>query len=257
MIPATKFASTWRAAKPMIAAAITPEASRLRARLEIPSKPESATATPIRRITAYSSRRTKRRRVATSRESPVRFAASRTACARNARSSSVAIVKATRIDTPALIQALTWMPVSAASMKAILLDAMGTLIGFEPPAPHLQAELHARGYEIDAVTAGRAIRDEIAYYRAHLGDGRDAESLHDLRLRCADAMRLDGIPRETVLDALLAALRFYAYPDSAPALIALRERGLRLVVVSNWDFSLHERLAETGLEPLLDGAIAS
>jgi putative hydrolase of the HAD superfamily len=142
-------------------------------------------------------------------------------------------------------------------MKAILLDAMGTLIGFEPPAPHLQAELHARGYEIDAATAKRAIRDEIAYYRAHLGDGRDAESLHDLRLRCADAMRLDGIPRETVLDALLAALRFFAYPDAAPALIALRERGLRLVVVSNWDFSLHERLAETGLTPLLDGAIAS
>ncbi len=134
---------------------------------------------------------------------------------------------------------------------------MGTLIGFEPPAPHLQAELQARGYEIDEATAERAIRDEIAYYRAHLDDGRDTESLQDLRLRCAAAMGLDGIPRETVLDALLAALRFYAYPDSAPALIALRGLGLRLVVVSNWDVSLHERLAETGLTPLLDGAITS
>ena len=28
------------------------------------------------------------------------------------------------------------------------------------------------------------------------------------------------------------------------------------MVVSNWDFSLHERLSETGLTPLLDGAIA-
>jgi len=28
-------------------------------------------------------------------------------------------------------------------------------------------------------------------------------------------------------------------------------------VVSNWDWSLHERLAETGLTPLLDGALAS
>ena len=34
-------------------------------------------------------------------------------------------------------------------------------------------------------------------------------------------------------------------------------RGIRLVVVSNWDVSLHERLAETGLAPLLDGAVAS
>ena len=32
---------------------------------------------------------------------------------------------------------------------------------------------------------------------------------------------------------------------------------MRLVVVSNWDVSLHERLAETGLAPLVDGAVAS
>jgi putative hydrolase of the HAD superfamily len=32
---------------------------------------------------------------------------------------------------------------------------------------------------------------------------------------------------------------------------------VRTVVVSNWDASLHERLAETGLAALVDGAIAS
>mgnify|MGYP003414681415 CR=1 FL=1 len=37
----------------------------------------------------------------------------------------------------------------------------------------------------------------------------------------------------------------------------LRARGLVLVVVSNWDHSLHERLAETALAPLLDAAVAS
>ncbi|MDA0181055.1 HAD-IA family hydrolase [Solirubrobacter phytolaccae] len=143
--------------------------------------------------------------------------------------------------------------------RAILFDALGTLIGFEPPAPHLQAELRARGHAVSAETAEVAIRAEIAYYRAHLDEGRDAASLHDLRVRCAGAMEpaLPGIPRAVILDALLAALRFFAYPDSAPALLALRERGIRLVVVSNWDFSLHERLAETGLTPLLDGALAS
>ena len=52
MIPAMKLASVWRAAKPMIAAAIAPEASRLVASWEIPVKPESAIAIPISRITA-------------------------------------------------------------------------------------------------------------------------------------------------------------------------------------------------------------
>lgn len=131
------------------------------------------------------------------------------------------------------------------------------MIGFEHPAPHLQAELHRRGHAVSRDEAARAIRAEIAYYRAHLHEGRDAASLHDLRVRCAEAMDLAGVPVETALDALLAALRFHAYPDSAPTLIALRERGLKLVVVSNWDWSLHERLSETGLTPLLDGALAS
>ena len=148
----------------------------------------------------------------------------------------------------------------AAQTRAILLDALGTLIGFEPPAPHLQARVaRARATKSRSTRRERAIRAEIAYYRAHLDEGRDAASLADLRERCAAAMEpaLPGIPRETILDALLAALRFFAYPDARPALIALRAAGIRLVVVSNWDYSLHERLAETGLTPLLDGAIAS
>jgi putative hydrolase of the HAD superfamily len=144
-------------------------------------------------------------------------------------------------------------------MRAILLDALGTLIGFEPPAPHLQAQLRLRGYDVTPESAHAAIRAEIAYYRAHLDEGREAESLRDLRERCAAAMEpeLPGIPQAAVLDALLASLRFFAYPDTVPALTALRAAGIRLVVVSNWDHSLHERLSETGLTPLLDGAIAS
>jgi putative hydrolase of the HAD superfamily len=136
---------------------------------------------------------------------------------------------------------------------------MGTLIGFEPPAPHLHAELQRRGHTVGQAAAQAAIRAEIAFYRAHLDEGRDAESLHALRVRCAAAMEpaLPGVPRAVILDALLASLRFFAYPDSAPTLLALREAGIRLVVVSNWDRSLHERLAETGLTPLLDGALAS
>jgi putative hydrolase of the HAD superfamily len=145
--------------------------------------------------------------------------------------------------------------------QAVLLDALGTLISFEPPAPRLRLALRERlGIDVGADAAGAAIRAEIAYYRAHLHEGRDAASLAGLRARCADAMRpalpVDA-PTALLTDALLDALRFFAYPDSAPALEALRAAGIRTVVVSNWDHSLHERLQETGLAPLLDGALAS
>jgi putative hydrolase of the HAD superfamily len=143
-------------------------------------------------------------------------------------------------------------------IRAVLLDALGTLVHFEPPAPLLRAELRERlGIEVTAEAAEAAIRDEIAYYRAHLHQGRDPESLADLRRRSADAMRPALGVDADLTDVLLASLRFHAYPDATPALKVLRSRGIAIVVVSNWDHSLHERLAETGLAPLVDGAVAS
>jgi putative hydrolase of the HAD superfamily len=147
--------------------------------------------------------------------------------------------------------------------RAVLLDALGTLLAFEPPAPHLRAALRERtGVDVGEAAAAAAIRAEIAFYRAHLHEGRDAASLADLRARSAEAMRpalpaAARVPGEVLTAALLAALRFRAFPEVPGALRALRARGLRLVVVSNWDASLEERLAETGLAPLLDGAVAS
>jgi putative hydrolase of the HAD superfamily len=146
-----------------------------------------------------------------------------------------------------------------AQPRAILFDALGTLLLFEPPAPHLRAALRERGADVSAEAAERAIRAEITYYRAHLDEGRDPASLADLRARCAAAMapELPGVDPGVLLDALLEALRFFAYDDAVPALSALRDAGIARVVVSNWDWSLHERLAETGLAPLVDGAVAS
>jgi putative hydrolase of the HAD superfamily len=143
-------------------------------------------------------------------------------------------------------------------IRAVLLDALGTLVHFEPPAPRLQAALHERlGLEVPLATAEAAMKAEIAYYRAHLHEGRDPESLAALRRAAAEAMRPVLGTDADLTGALLAALRFRAYPDAAPALRELRAAGLRLVVVSNWDHSLHERLEETGLAPLVDAAVAS
>jgi putative hydrolase of the HAD superfamily len=142
---------------------------------------------------------------------------------------------------------------------------MGTLLTFEPPAPHLRAALAAAtgGADVGEAAARAAIRAEIAYYRAHLHEGRDAAGLAALRRASAEAMRpalpepAALLPAEALTEALLDALRFHAYPEVPGTLRELRRRGIRLVVVSNWDASLHERLAETGLAPLVDGVLAS
>jgi putative hydrolase of the HAD superfamily len=148
--------------------------------------------------------------------------------------------------------------------KAILLDALGTLLALEPPAPLLRAEL-ARRFTIDVTEeqAARAIAAEITYYRAHLDEGRDNTTLEGLRRRCGAVLR-DALPEPVALldidditTALLASLRFRAFPDVGPALAALKQRRHRLVVVSNWDVSLHAVLERLSIAPLLDGIITS
>ena len=62
---------------------------------------------------------------------------------------------------------------------------------------------------------------------------------------------------DPLVDALLASLQFTAFADVRPALVAARARGQRLVVVSNWDVSLHDVLRTLELEPLLDGILTS
>ncbi|HVS28645.1 MAG TPA: HAD family hydrolase [Solirubrobacteraceae bacterium] len=147
--------------------------------------------------------------------------------------------------------------------RAILLDAFGTLLELEPPAPALRERLRERlGVALSRREAEQAMAAEIAYYRAHLNEGRDRASLVDLRRRCAVALRdalPDGrsLPLAGVGDALMGSLRFRPYPDAPPALDELRALGLRLIVVSNWDVSLPARLGDAGLLHRVHGVITS
>jgi putative hydrolase of the HAD superfamily len=153
-----------------------------------------------------------------------------------------------------------------ASPRAVLLDALGTIVALEPPAPALRAELRERfGIELSEADAQGAIAAEMAYYRSHLDEGRDAASLAALRQRCAEALRaavpgrerLGAVDPRALTDALLASLRFSAFADVQPALAAARREGRRVVVVSNWDISLHGVLERLDVAPMLDGIVTS
>ena len=56
--------------------------------------------------------------------------------------------------------------------RAILLDALGTLVELEPPWVHL-ADALGDGVPPDRLEA--AVRAEMRYYRAHSDEGRDAD----------------------------------------------------------------------------------
>ena len=140
-----------------------------------------------------------------------------------------------------------------AMTRAVFLDALGTLVELEPPWISLRGRIPA---EVSDERLERALRAEMSYYRDHAHEARDEASLAELRKRCAGIVS-EELGMEVTVDELVDAIRFDAFPDAAPALRELRERGLRLVAVSNWDCSLPRVLERCGLGELLDGAVSS
>jgi putative hydrolase of the HAD superfamily len=146
---------------------------------------------------------------------------------------------------------------------AVLFDALGTLVKLEPPWPFLQAALATRyGIEVGEDDAREAMRAEIAYYIEHHTEGRDRQSLADLRRRCA-AVVGEHLPQaahltaDELTEALLDSLRFTPYPDAAVVLGRLRAAGMLAAVVSNWDCSLGSILGELGLGGMLNTVFTS
>lgn len=151
-------------------------------------------------------------------------------------------------------------------IRALLLDAHGTLVELQPPAPALRRVLGERcGIEVSLEQAQRAIRAEIAYYRGHLNEGRDDAGVDELRGRCSEVLRdalageriLESVGADELTEVLLEALQFRPYPEVSGVLAELRRRGIATVVASNWDASLPRTLGGLGLLDQLDGVVAS
>jgi putative hydrolase of the HAD superfamily len=136
--------------------------------------------------------------------------------------------------------------------KAVFLDALGTLVELEPPWRRLACALPGR----DSDRVERAMRKEMAYYREHAHEGADAATLAELRGRCA-ALLSRELGEDVDVETMMSAIRFHPAPDARSALARLRELGLTLVCVSNWDVSLPEVLERAGLGGLLDAVISS
>jgi HAD superfamily hydrolase (TIGR01509 family) len=146
-------------------------------------------------------------------------------------------------------------------MTAVLLDALGTLVELQSPAPRLQRLLAERGFEVDEERAAQGFAVEIGYYLQHHLEGSDRERLDNLRDRCAEAMRtaldLPGLDHAQAREAMLGSLEFKPFPDALPALARLAEDGHVVVIVSNWDCSLPDWLGPTGLLDHVAGVVTS
>jgi putative hydrolase of the HAD superfamily len=144
--------------------------------------------------------------------------------------------------------------------RALLLDAMGTLVRLVPPVPGLARALAGAGYPNSDERVAAAMRDEIAYYRRHHLEGGTPAAVRGLRAACAGVLangleRAPPVPELTQL--LVDALKFEAFPDALPLLRRLRNRSIRIAVVSDWDCTLAEHLDRLGVGAWIEEVVVS
>ncbi len=145
-------------------------------------------------------------------------------------------------------------------VQAVLFDAYGTLLWLDDPVAAIGRALDRAGTPNPPAAVGAAFQAEVAYYQAHQDEGHDRASLARLRRRCAQLLvdRLPNPPDVEVADDILAReLPYVADPEATAVLRSLRERGVRLGVVSNWDCGLDAILHDLGLLALVDVVAAS
>ncbi|HMM49369.1 MAG TPA: HAD-IA family hydrolase [Miltoncostaeaceae bacterium] len=144
--------------------------------------------------------------------------------------------------------------------RAVLLDAHGTLVELDDPVARLTGLLARAGAPFAPSRVEAAFRAEVAHYRRHYLDGRDASSLEALRARCARVFAEalgPGAPAAPVAQRVLSEGVFRLLPGARGALECLAGAGFRLAVVSNWDCSLDRTLADLGVARFFAAVVTS
>jgi putative hydrolase of the HAD superfamily len=148
----------------------------------------------------------------------------------------------------------------ASDLDAVTVDAMGTLVALDDAPGRLRAALAARGIERSRDEATAAFGAEVAYYLPRTLEGRDEASLLDLRRRCT-AVFLEHagteLDPESFVPAFVEAVVFQPLPGAKDALVRLRNAGLALACVSNWDVSLGPQLERSGLRGVFAEVVSS
>jgi putative hydrolase of the HAD superfamily len=157
-----------------------------------------------------------------------------------------------------------------AQIKAVFFDAAGTL--FEPREPVAETYTriaHAHGVAANYDVIGSAFRR--AFHEAPplaFGVGRKPQELRRLERdwwRRLVAMTFAGLGEFADFEVFFNSLfgffaepaQWVADPEAAPTLSMLRERGLRLGVISNFDYRLYHILDGLGLSRWFDSITIS
>lgn len=156
--------------------------------------------------------------------------------------------------------------------EALLLDAMGTLIGLRRSVGHTYAELAADfGLPLEPAAIDRVFPRIYRQAPPLAFPGLEGNALRQAELNwwgerigasvaAASQTRADELPPglvETLFERFADAALWQVYPEVPACLERWRSRPLKLAVVSNFDSRLPPLLADLGLAAALDALVVS
>ena len=147
-----------------------------------------------------------------------------------------------------------------AELDAVTVDGYGTLLHLVDPLPALRGALAGHGVERSDGAIAAAFKAEVAHYRPLAHTGRGEAALAALRLDCVGVFLAalgDPLQPGSFVEDFIGALAFAPVPGAAEAVSSLRDRGLRLAVVANWDCALPGHLERAGLLDPFDSVVTS
>jgi len=147
----------------------------------------------------------------------------------------------------------------------LLLDCYGTLVEMDDFYGRLHSGFSRLGIAASFEAVKMAAHREMRFYMSRARFAVDWPSYETIRLGCAGEMlasfREQGIAAkatpEEVAGVLGESIVFKPLPHTSETLEALKARGVRLGVVSNWDYRLGHALEEAGLPHFFDFALSS
>jgi putative hydrolase of the HAD superfamily len=149
---------------------------------------------------------------------------------------------------------------SDSDIRAVTVDALGTLLEIEDPVEPLRAALAAEGIDRDRKEVKRAFAAEVAHYVPRSVLGKGEASLAALRRECVGVFLRE---LEADLDAagfvgpFVGALVFRPVTGAGETLDRLRRAGLRLACVANWDYLLPYHIARAGFVGAFETIVSS
>lgn len=147
----------------------------------------------------------------------------------------------------------------------LIFDSYGTLVEMDDFYGRLQANFAKKGAHFPPDVVKRAAHQEMRAYMKGARGANCIDSWNNLRCDCAlvleNAIREQGyeidLSPECVMEVLSDSVVYKPFPGVAETLSDLKGRGLRLGVLSNWDFKLDHVIEEAGLLPYFDFTLSS